>query len=901
MIKSKKKLLPILSLAVGLTALGLGSVSFTGATPAVEAYAEAQPKSVKAVNMVEFEQFNIYSEDSSHIEMGEAKFGMLLRFDDVLSDDRTEINGGIKAKNLLAEYGKNILVNDMPIDFYTGAEISYFCEGYLWVFVPSIDSYRKISVSESFQFEDRIIQPFAIYSSINTDWGFAFTEWGNSAEAYLKTKTQKLEYKTITFNNEGYKYFSPKNGLLLEFDKKKENGEWARANISNTITEKDGGWMRTNLLTWNKETGKNDQHGAIQNDFLGAGASVGENVFLDGIPFTEIEGAEITYHSERFLWLYAPNMIDYSTVEIREFDENGTLFLDSYLSAVKLYSNGSMWMEYDPDASRADTTGVESVSYEKIEWNNADFGYRKGLNGVLLRFSDNLSKLQNELDGGIRMMNKVKTSIGEHVKLNGTPLNAIDGAEISYHSEQFLWVFIPQAYLSLDGGFPCLTIDGDTEFLNAILPAVSLYFDGSYWQEQLPSADDYGQTAFTNVMHNNVTIDGNEGYAYTVLLFEDDFTAASQSRPNFAQVGDSGVKIAINGKSLNALYMEDKNVRCGYVEGYGANAIQLILRKADLSPTAEYPVPTLTIENGTCFMDKTLASLTLYLVDGKWSETSAPSTPVEVDKTAPYLYYYGETEYQVLSGDSVMDFTVNALAFDEVDGEVAVSAEFPAGGVTDGKWNRGTWEVKLVASDAQGNKTEKVILVTAIDEEERYLSVYVNGYFSYRVRYGDKIRKDKSEELHAGDPKKADSATSYFVFTGWTFKGEKWDFENDVVTEDVYLSPTYREYKRLCTLTIKDEAGIVETLTVKYGDVIDLATYQKAGYNVLGKVDGATVARVAVNNDLTVVLQYTPIEEISNSAQATIILIACWAATAVLGVAGLALYKKLGKKAGKNQ
>ena len=93
----------------------------------------------------------------------------------------------------------------------------------------------------------------------------------------------------------------------------------------------------------------------------------------------------------------------------------------------------------------------------------------------------------------------------------------------------------------------------------------------------------------------------------------------------------------------------------------------------------------------------------------------------------------------------------------------------------------------------------------------------------------------------------------------------------------------------------------METLTVKYGDVIDLATYQKAGYNVLGKVDGATVARVAVNNDLTVVLQYTPIEEISNSAQATIILIACWAATAALGVAGLVLYKKLGKKAGKNQ
>ena len=137
----------------------------------------------------------------------------------------------------------------------------------------------------------------------------------------------------------------------------------------------------------------------------------------------------------------------------------------------------------------------------------------------------------------------------------------------------------------------------------------------------------------------------------------------------------------------------------------------------------------------------------------------------------------------MLVGEETADFAANALAFDEVDGELVCGVEFPDGAVTDGKWNRGTWQVKLIAADAQGNQTERTISVTAIYAEEQYFSVYVNGIFSYRIRYGEKIRKDKSDELSQGDPEKADSATSYFVFMGWTFKGEKWDFENDTAVE----------------------------------------------------------------------------------------------------------------------
>jgi hypothetical protein len=97
----------------------MGSFSLSN----VSADAATEEPTVKQAEMIEFQYFNVYSEDSQYIEMGMAKYGLLLRFDEILSDNRSEINGGIKSVNLIDKYGKNILLNDMPLDFYTDAEI----------------------------------------------------------------------------------------------------------------------------------------------------------------------------------------------------------------------------------------------------------------------------------------------------------------------------------------------------------------------------------------------------------------------------------------------------------------------------------------------------------------------------------------------------------------------------------------------------------------------------------------------------------------------------------------------------------------------------------------------------------------------------------------------------------
>ena len=195
--------------------------------------------------------------------------------------------------------------------------------------------------------------------------------------------------------------------------------------------------------------------------------------------------------------------------------------------------------------------------------------------------------------------------------------------------------------------------------------------------------------------------------------------------------------------------------------------------------------------------------------------------------------------------------------------------------------------------------------MTVIDREQEFLSIYVNGKFSYRVRYGDKIEHGKDDALANGAPEKADSATSYFVFAGWTFNGRLWDFENDVVTEDVWLSPMYREYKRLFSVTIIGENNEdLAFLTAKYGEVIDFSEYEKEGYVVYAQVDGVILNSITVKGNTTVQLHYAPLTQesapasSSSSSSQFVILAICWLGSAALIAVSVVLYKKLGKKAG---
>ena len=132
MVKTKKKLVLIIGFIFALFIFCLGWLTWPNAKK-VKADAAEEPKHV---SLAEFQFFNAYSEDSQNVAAVMGKYGMLLRFDDILSDNVAEVNGGIKTVNLIDKYGDYVFLNDIPLKEIADAEICYYFEDYMWVYVP---------------------------------------------------------------------------------------------------------------------------------------------------------------------------------------------------------------------------------------------------------------------------------------------------------------------------------------------------------------------------------------------------------------------------------------------------------------------------------------------------------------------------------------------------------------------------------------------------------------------------------------------------------------------------------------------------------------------------------------------------------------------------------------------
>ena len=102
-------------------------------------------------------------------------------------------------------------------------------------------------------------------------------------------------------------------------------------------------------------------------------------------------------------------------------------------------------------------------------------------------------------------------------------------------------------------------------------------------------------------------------------------------------------------------------------------------------------------------------SLDIADVSVKWN--GAEKAAKTVDTTGPEFEYSGEIVIEATEGDLAPTFE-NESAYDKNDGAVAVTVEWSAGAVTDGKLNAGEHTVKLYAVDAADNRSERVYTVT---------------------------------------------------------------------------------------------------------------------------------------------------------------------------------------------
>ncbi len=316
-------------------------------------------------------------------------------------------------------------------------------------------------------------------------------------------KVSDVTFTGINWNNIGYGIFQGKAGVLLNYS----------ANLSTVAGEINGGIQSTNFAS-----------------------TVGEHIYLNGVKLSTLPGAIVAYHSQNLMFVYADYMTVYRTLTIEE----GTLMLDAVLPETNLYFNGStsQWQTNAP-------TNYTAVTFDKIAWNNLNYGGQfAGKNGVLLRYSANLSASGTEYNGGVVGANLAKTAIGEKIKLGGVALKDIEGAEINYHSQTNLWIYAPN--MTTLGN---LTIE-ETNFLDVTLPKLELTFNGSAWEVYAgPTVTCQG---IANDLNNNIleTVEqGNPVPRYRTLLAYNVALGNGASQTNV--VSTTGQGITLNGVKLS--------------------------------------------------------------------------------------------------------------------------------------------------------------------------------------------------------------------------------------------------------------------------------------------------------------------------------------------------------------
>ena len=462
--------------------------------------------------------------------------------------------------NVVSTTGEGILLNGVKLSEIPNASIDY-AHGSKYIQIKIPQSYQDalqgtltLEVVEGTTFESQVLDS-AKFVLRNGKW-------------IVYTAPNNVSYTGITWNDIDYA-FGKKVGVLLSFS----------ANLSAVASESNGGLQGTNFAS-----------------------TLGEHIYLGGVKLSTLSGAFVVYHSQNLLFIYADNMAAYRTLTI----EGGTTFLDSILPEVSLtYAAETKW------GTAAQT--FTPVEFSQIQWNGIGYGVYEGRNGVLLTFSGNLSTIANEVNAGIQTVNFVKTSIGEYIKIGGTALKDIAGAEISYHSQGHMWVYAPN--MNTLGN---LTIES-ANFLDVTLPDLELTFNGSAWEvyvEQLtPTVVCQG---IANDVNNNIletVAQGNPEPRYRTLLAYDIALGTAANKTNV--VSTTGEGILLNGVKLS----EIPNASIDYA--HGSKYIQIKIPQA--YQDAIQGDIFLEVVEGTTFENQILDSATFILKNGKWVRYVAPT------------------------------------------------------------------------------------------------------------------------------------------------------------------------------------------------------------------------------------------------------------------------------------
>ena len=451
------------------------------------------------------------------------------------------------------EIGKGLNINGVPIKDISGAFVDYaHGEMNMSVYVPftGLSEYHRatLTVDDGTAFKGKSINGFSVY--------FKGSSWSTTPN----TKTA-VNFSTIAWNNinhEGAAFGGA--GVLLRYD----------ANLS---------------------TVANDYNGNIKSEELKS--FYGRYITLNGETLDNIAGAELRYHSQGNLWIYAPSMTAWNghvpTIEIAA----NTPFLDASLPALTLYLNGSAWQTSNPR---------RAVNFSTIAWNNQNFDTANlggGAAGLLLRYDANLSLVANEINGNIKST-ELKSVYGSYITLNGQTLDNIAGAELRYHSQGNLWIYAPDM-TTWAGHTPTIEIAENAPFSYSYLPALTLCFNGSQWGVYVaPTVVCSGVNAYNNNAVEN-------SYYRTLIDYNTSLGSAANSTN---VVSTTGHGITLNGVSLSEISGATVNY------AHGTTHMQILIPKSYQDALTGNII--LEVIAGTTFESQVLDGAKFALTSGSW-------------------------------------------------------------------------------------------------------------------------------------------------------------------------------------------------------------------------------------------------------------------------------------------
>lgn len=793
------------------------------------------------------------------------KKGILLRLDKLLSNDPVQVAGSERNVNHASDsIGDSVKLNGTAFSAINGAEIKYYGGFNLWIYAPGMDSvmgsYNTLTISDSPSIYNALIGDVTLYlASDETRWetripSTSLTNVVCGDSAWPSGKC----YCTGYAGGKSYYGDNTKYGILMSFDK----------SLSNVTAEIEGSLRYVNI----------------------AKEAVGYHFQSNGVPFAEIEGAEIMYYQEKHLWVYTPDMTkpldgkNYAQISV---DAN-TRFMDSSLPAINYYhadggtDSVSGWQKVKPAdkfAKELDYTGIAGG------WNN----YKDTKTGSLILFFgtygvDYLGSQPNNINQADK-----EFPIGYKLTYCGVPIYKYEGVVISYeHGYCCLYIAMPYQYLTAFNGYkvPTLHLDEDTNFVETALGEVTLYFYNDQWHNEVPdSIDDASLSSasqFDEVfgeesksLSSNVSKITGSKVGLQDFAFDFNFNKeqSSFSMNVFSCDGSHGIKVTFTlannnvtvsdattgGKNIGSIsfaFEAQTNYRCYIKYSLNAGMATVILAIDDIVFLEADPFP---IGNYTELGNQ----VAMYAGNG---ETVVRKMAIGEDIKSPFIIYYGKASYEFEKGHDVPDFRINFYAKDGVDGDVRENMiiSWPDGAVTNNKLNAGIWTVTCFAYDSSNNfKTQRIEVIV---RDSSQAIVTFDGENATLVNVGDKITKPSV------DPIKVPTKDCTYQFLYWTYNGNPWNFSFDTVTGDMNLVSefitTYKQYNVLIHeegLDTNSDYGFI----YRYGTEVDFSLFEKDGYTFKVYQGQSEVQEFEVTGDSALIVKYTRNGGTSSSSGST--------------------------------